>query len=82
MALPDDVADLLTRSMFAHRAALVIRNRHMVGALVLMIQARNLRKDAISLDPTYAAPAWAEERKAFYPGINAALLEFYGKHTP
>lgn len=82
MALADDVADLLRKSMFAHRAALVLRLRHEVGALVLLIQARNLRRDANSLDPTFTAPAWEAERKQFYRGINEALLQFYGRHVP
>jgi hypothetical protein len=82
MALDDDVADLLRKSMFAHRAALVLRNRHLPGALPLMVQAFNLRKDANSLDPTFTAPAWEDERKQFYRGINLALLQFYGRHVP
>jgi len=68
--------------MFAHRAALVLRNRHLIGAVAELIKARNLRKDANDLDPTFTAPAWAEERKQFYPGINEALLLFYGRHAP
>jgi hypothetical protein len=82
MALPDEVADLLTRSMFFHRNALVLRNRHLIGALIALIKARDLRKDANSLDPTFTAPAWKDERKAFYPGINEALLLFYGRLIP
>jgi hypothetical protein len=82
MALADDVADLLRRSIFAHRAALVLRLRHQVTALVKLIEARDLRKAANSLDPTFTAPAWDEERKQFYHGINEALLLFYGQHTP
>jgi hypothetical protein len=82
MALPDDVADLLTRSIFFHRAALVKRNRRLIGALIDLIAARDLRKDANSLDPTFTAPAWALEEKAFYKGINLALLQFYGRLIP
>lgn len=82
MALADDVADLLTRSMFQHRAALVLRNRHLVGALAALILARKLRKKANSLDPTFTAPFWREEEKALYRGINTALLLFYGRMIP
>jgi hypothetical protein len=82
MALADDVADLLRRSMFAHREALVLRNRHLIGAIAQLITARNLRKDANSLDPNFTAPAWELERKAFYPGINEALLQFYAQKVP
>lgn len=82
MALNDEVANLLLRSLVAHRVAVAMRNRHQVGALLSLIQAFALRKAANSLDPTFTAPAWSDERKQFYRGINEALLLFYGRMVP
>ena len=77
MALADDVLDTLRQSITDHLAALVLRNRHLPGALARLQQAYTLRKAAHALDPFETAPAWQLERDRFYDTIDAALMTFY-----
>jgi hypothetical protein len=73
----------LTASLVFHMNAKKSRIDHnSVIALIQLIQARNLRKDAISLDPNHTDPAWRDEEETFFRGINTALMDFYAQKTP
>ena len=71
------VADLLSASQDAHRAALILRQHRDPAYLSRLTDARDLRLQALAADPERIDPAWGLER-----ANHDALMAFYAKHLP
>lgn len=74
-----DVGTLLRNSLAKHRQAHQLRQRDKVQALEVLRQARDLRVQAIGLDPGRIDPAWTDEQKATPAQTNThdELMRFY-----
>lgn len=74
------VADLLRQSMAAHNQyKQLARQRDKVGARAEMVKARDLRRQAITLDPDRTDPQWAVEQTntATHANTHDELTRFY-----
>jgi hypothetical protein len=77
--MPDHeaVARLLRDSRAAHARALTARQQRSPEAQALLVDARDWRVQAETLDPAHEAPAWAIEAHDVTLPSHEAYLTFY-----
>lgn len=80
--LVDDVDRLLRESIQAHEAARTARLTHMPHARAFLERARDLRYQALELDPDMTTKAWQNEAARLGSNVHPALLEFYQAKAP
>ena len=76
------VAELLRQSMAAHNQyKQLARQRDIARAREALTLARDLRKQAIEMDPDRSEPCWAEEQGKTATGVDThdALTQFYAE---
>lgn len=80
--LTDEIDRLLRESIQAHEAARTARQSRGVNAKALLERARDLRHEALGLDPDRKATAWAAEVARLGRDVHPALLAFYDAQAP